>query len=178
MTPQSRLDEANTAREAIGWSWMAAQAKLGWSVYHLNQIKTLKRQISDAQITYLKAVAEAVTAIPVPEPEPAMSPENLRVMLLDDIAAKLADEYLAAKASRELSGEEVAGALWAIGQLADRMNVTEEVRTLIHERTRAPHGNVAGGVAGLTSDGVGGVFGGHNLGTSSPWASDRIPMTE
>ena len=67
--------------------------ELGWSVYHLNQIKTLKRQISDAQLSYLKAVAEAVIAIPVPEPEPTMSPENLRVMLLDDIAAKLADEY-------------------------------------------------------------------------------------
>ena len=164
-SPQSRLDEANTAREAIGWSWMATQAKLGWSVYHLNQIKTLKRQISDAQLSYLKAVAEAVTAIPVPEPEPTMSPENLRVMLLDDIAAKLADEYLAAKANRDLSGEEVAGALWAIGQLADRMNVADEVRSLIHERTLASHGNVAGAPSAFSAA-IAAAFG------------DRIPMTE
>ena len=159
-SPQSRLDEANTAREAIGWSWMAAQAKLGWSVYHLNQIKTLKRQISDAQITYLKAVAEAVTAIPVPEPEPTMSPENLRVMLLDDIAAKLADAYLAIPP--DASRDEAAGARWIIGELAEKMNVADEVKEIVRAR-----GDAEVQIARIVNASL------------TPRASlDRIPMTE
>ena len=159
MTPHSRLDEANAAREAIGWSWMATQAKLGWSVYHLNQIKTLKRQISDAQLTYLRTVAEAVTAIPVPEPEPAM-PENLRVMLLDDIAAKLADAYLAIPP--DASRDEAAGARWIIGELAEKMNVADEVKEIVRAR-----GDAEVQIARIVNASL------------TPRASlDRIPMTE
>jgi|HubBroStandDraft_4_1064222.scaffolds.fasta_scaffold475608_2 hypothetical protein len=163
MISQSRIDEATAARDIIGWSWMTVQARLGWSVYQLNQFKALRRPIADVHLAYLKEVAAAVAAIPVPEPEPQM-PENVRVMLLDDIAAKLADEYLAARANQELTAEQRAGAQWAIGQIADRMSVADEVRALIQEK-KTTFNDVP--VAAIPTD----AFGGRP-------AFDRVPVTE
>ena len=52
-------------------------------------------------------------------------------MMLDDIAAKLAAEYMALRRNTEMSPDNREGAQWMIGRLAEQMGVTAEVRRLV-----------------------------------------------
>lgn len=62
---------------------------------------------------------------------------EVRVMLLDDVARKIADQYMVAKESTEMNQDERTGALWAIGMLAKTLGVAEEVTRLVRG-TAAP----------------------------------------
>ena len=60
-------------------------------------------------------------------------PQDVKVMLLEDIAAKLVDEYFALD-GQDGSPEEIAGARYMVGRLAERCGVADEVREAIKVR--------------------------------------------
>jgi hypothetical protein len=133
----TRLEEVAALKDQIGWSWQMVQQRLDWPSHILTQIKNLKRPISESHLQYLRDVAAAVTAIPVPAPEPrSVEIENLKVMLLDDIAAKLVTEYFSPDLETA-SPDECAGARWMLGRIAERCGVADEVREAI--AARQPH---------------------------------------
>lgn len=153
---QARVAEVEQLKDAIGWSWTEITKRMSWGVAYLTQFRQVKRPIEERWLQYLREVAHAVQSIPLPsdaaEPEslePAVDPfveefrkarfhpqaeaeiTEVRVMLLDDIAQKLADEYMALRRNSEMSAENREGAQWMIGRLAEQMGVTAEVRRLV-----------------------------------------------
>jgi hypothetical protein len=167
-------------KDVIGWSWPTIGERVGLGVIQVANFRKMKLAMTDAQVSYLKAVAEAVAAVPLPEkgtmPAPALiwegntysdtqeryryqnptderythaslQPEafpqiqtgpQVRVMLLDDIAAKLADEYHDIAKTADINADELAGARFAIGKMAERFGVEDQVKALIKERKPAP----------------------------------------
>ena len=150
--------EVDRCKDVIGWSWVMVQERLGWSVMDTKRRRELKQEIPLADIQYLRAVAEAVAGVPLPEkaraggyeapslraipdwtrPEPDRfdaptlpQPTQVRAMLLDDIAAKLAVEYHEIAEMADINADELAGARFAIGKMAERLGVAAQVRGLI-----------------------------------------------
>jgi hypothetical protein len=66
--------------------------------------------------------------------------QEVRVMLLSDIAVKLAAQYREVSIEVEMSQDERSGALWAIGRMAQTLGVADEVKALVKPASR--HGNV------------------------------------
>jgi hypothetical protein len=141
----------------IGWSWTEVMARLAWSPIRLRNFRDMKQGMDDDEYRYLSDVAAAVKAVPPPTvsdqrefasempilpraPLPADGPESdpspvrqIRVMTLEDIAHKLAEEYAAVVDEPSISGLEVASARWAISRLAEKFGVVAEVKALIAE---------------------------------------------
>lgn len=63
---------------------------------------------------------------------------QVRVMLLDDIAAKLAAEYHDIASVEGISSEELGGARYAIGRMAEKLGVGAEVKALLREPRTPP----------------------------------------
>jgi hypothetical protein len=68
--------------------------------------------------------------------------EEVRVMLMDDIAKKIAEQYLVVHRDADMNPDERSGARWAIGKLAEAMGVAEDVRRLLGALTPTPKANV------------------------------------
>lgn len=134
---QERLDEIQTIKNEIGWSWDTVASRLGWSPHQMRQVRGLKIPVADDHITWLIAVKAAIDAVPVPGPEVFMPQppitQDVKVMLLEDIAEKLVDEYFSLDGQGG-SPEEIAGARYMVGRLAERCGVAQEVREAIRER--------------------------------------------
>lgn len=137
---QERVDQIHTLKEECNWSWATVAERFGWTSHNLNQVRQLKIGIADEHIAYLEHVRDAINAIPIPGPEvmipqptslPQPVTQDIRVMLLDDIAARLAEEYAEVARQADASQEEISGARWMIGRIAERCGVAEEVRNLI-----------------------------------------------
>ena len=149
---QPRLEEVERCKAIIGWGWMELSSRLGWSNAALSKFRTLKDGIPEEWLAYLRAVAEAVEGVPVPtvgasvprdDTEQRMRQAGLgpasdlggmtevKVMTLQTIAEKLVAEYRALQADPELSGAERSGALAAVGRVAQRLGVLEEVKAVM-----------------------------------------------
>lgn len=161
---EATLQDVERFKAQIGWSWPMVAERLGWGTLHIAKFRTLKLGLSDGQYTYLATVAAAVSAVPLPveekpSPKPSFEftglyPEQLatpapaaivhdmgnqvKVMLLDDIAAKLAAEYHDIASVEGISAEELGGARYAIGRMAERLGVGAEVKALLREPRTAP----------------------------------------
>lgn len=140
---QERLDEVQTIKNEIGWSWDTVANRLGWTPHQMRQVRALRIPVADEHIAWLLTVKAAIDAIPVPGPEvfmpqPEQTPtvQDVKVMLLEDIAAKLVEEYFAI--GEEASADELAGARYMVGRLAERCGVADEVREAIRERQAKP----------------------------------------
>lgn len=155
---QDRVAEVEQLKGVIGWSWNEVANRAGWGPHGLIKVRALKAPIEERWLQYFRDVAFAVQAVPMPtevedapmhethELDPAterafrsagMQPaaeqptQEVRVMMLDDIAAKLAAEYVALRRNTEMSPDNREGAQWMIGRLAEQMGVTAEVRRLV-----------------------------------------------
>lgn len=141
MITQERVDQIQEIKNEIGWAWDTVASRLGWSPHQMRQVRTLKVPVADEHIAYLAAVRAAIDAIPVPGPEVIMPqpelPQDVRVMMLDDIATKLVEEYFALDGEGATS-EEIAGARYMVGRLALRCGVEDEVRAAIKQREAPP----------------------------------------
>lgn len=60
---------------------------------------------------------------------------RVRVMTLEDLALKLADEYHAFGLEADITPEELGSARWALGRLAERIGITSEVKALIRSNS-------------------------------------------
>jgi len=153
---QDVVDEAERLKVIIGWSWIEITSRFKWTPQQVKAFRTLKVPISDGQLDYLRTVAEAVESVPLPERDirPATPPvasthvpgaahvqpetTQVRVMMLDDIAAKLNEQYWACAEQPDISAAELTGARWVIGALAEKFGVTAELRALIQQARPAP----------------------------------------
>lgn len=153
---EARRSEVERLKDQIGWSWNEVAKRTGWGPVGLQRFRTMKIAIDDRWLWYLGQVAAAVSAIPMPSdqvekqvdvaipddvaakmraagltPAPAPQSTEVRVMMLDDIAAKLANEYVETRNNGEMTGEERTGAFHVITRLAEQFGVIQEVRRLI-----------------------------------------------
>jgi hypothetical protein len=137
MISQSTIDEVEEIKAAIDWSWATIAKRLDWSSAYLAGFRSLKQPIAPVQLQWLRDIRKAIEALPPPGPEsfimPSQIPHDVKVMLLEDIAAKLVDEYFALD-GQDASPEEVAGARFMVGRLAERCGVADEVREAIRAR--------------------------------------------
>jgi len=140
-------DEMMRLRDTIGWSHPEMAHRLRWSITDYTRFRNLKLGIEERYLEYVRAVARAVESVPKPLARAAegstqefeMSegdemdhgPQELRVIKRDTITVDLVAEYLEVSASREVSPQERTGALWAIGRLAQRLGVEDDVRAAI-----------------------------------------------
>jgi hypothetical protein len=146
---QAIVAQVVSYKTVIGWSWLEVSVRLSWGPRDLASFKGLKKPIQAEQLEYLEKVADAVAGIEMRQPEapapvqlgPAkheMVPEatvtRIAVMTLDDIAAKLTQEYFDVASEAGISTEELAGARFAVARIADRCGVSEQVKALIAGR--------------------------------------------
>lgn len=150
------VHEVESLKIDVGWAWPEIGRRFGWSPKMLGDFRVAKRPMSDGQLDYLRKVAAMVKSVPLPggfpidlpaeEEAPAASPpapagasvihdlgREVRVMLLDDIAAKLAEEYFACVHEPNISSEEISGARFMVARMAERCGVVEELRAKIAE---------------------------------------------
>jgi hypothetical protein len=165
---QAIVAQVVSYKTVIGWSWLEVSVRLSWGPRDLASFKGLKKPIQAEQLEYLEKVADAVAGIEMRQPEapvpPAMNPQpeaipggaramtaaemgqdrvtRIAVMTLDDIAAKLTQEYFDVASEAGISTEELAGARFAVARIADRCGVAEQVKALIAGRrpTAGPAG--------------------------------------
>lgn len=155
---QDRVAEVEQLKGVIGWSWNEVANRAGWGPHGLIKVRALKAPIEERWLQYFRDVAFAVQAVPMPtevedapmhetheldpaterafraaglQPAAEQPTQEVRVMMLDDIAAKLAAEYMALRRNTEMSPDNREGAQWMIGRLAEQMGVTAEVRRLV-----------------------------------------------
>lgn len=163
---QERVDQADRLRSEIGWSWQAFIARFGYSPSEVARIRSLRLDIPDQVMDYLKRVAEAVNEIPVPDikslkeaddmvenglraagarpAEEAPRATNIPVMMLDTIAEKLTQAYRDFALNAELSEDERRGAQWSVGQIVDIFGVRDQVRALLRPASPRVEGLVQG----------------------------------
>jgi hypothetical protein len=132
----------------IGWSWIEVQSRLGWSPMQVKNFRDQKRGLADDEYRFLQEVAAAVKAVPQPVSgaeafaagmpmmprEPSAPDQNetvtqVRVMTMEDIARKLAEEYVSLAEEPEINGAELAAGRYAISRLALRLGLVDEVKS-------------------------------------------------
>jgi hypothetical protein len=137
MVGQHVIDEVEEIKTAIDWSWATIARRLDWSSAYLAGFRSLKQPMAEVQLQWLRNIRAAIEALPPPGPESFMMqpqmPQDVKVMLLEDIAAKLVDEYFALD-GQDASPDETAGARYMVGRLAERCGVADEVREAIRAR--------------------------------------------
>lgn len=143
MVGQHVIDEVEEIKTAIDWSWATIARRLDWSSAYLAGFRSLKQPMAEVQLQWLRNIRAAIEALPPPGPESFMMqpqmPQDVKVMLLEDIAAKLVDEYFALD-GQDASPDETAGARYMVGRLAERCGVAQEVREAIALRQKPqPH---------------------------------------
>jgi hypothetical protein len=149
---QAIVAQVVSYKTVIGWSWLEVSVRLSWGPRDLASFKSLKKPIQAEQLEYLEKVADAVAGIEMRQPEAASQPlaadrtvtvtrdlpdsgvTRIAVMTLDDIAAKLTQEYFDVASEAGISTEELAGARFAVARIADRCGVSEQVKALIAGR--------------------------------------------
>jgi hypothetical protein len=140
----------------IGWSWIEIQSRLGWSPMQVKNFRDQKRGLADDEYRFLQEVAAAVKAVPQPvigtpaaQPAPyvaepigpgAHSPDvtQVRVMTMEDIARKLAEEYVSLADEPEIAGPELMAGRWAISRLAKKFGLVDEVKNNINLLNAVP----------------------------------------
>lgn len=147
----------------IGWSWIEVQSRLGWSPMQVKNFRDQKRPLGNDEYRFLQEVATAVKAVPQPvndaqalagdvpmmprepsAPDPRTfddGPQTLtqvRVMTMDDIARKLAEEYVTLADEPEIGGQELVAGRWAISRIARKFGLVDEVKENIRQMNDQP----------------------------------------
>lgn len=138
MISQAAIDEVEEIKTAIDWSWATIARRLDWSTAYLAGFRSLKQPIAPVQLQWLRDIRAAIEALPPPGPESFVMPQlpqDVKVMLLDDIATKLIDEYFALD-GQDASADEIAGARYMVGRLAERCGVADQVKEGIRQRSQ------------------------------------------
>jgi hypothetical protein len=151
-----RLVLVERYKDTIGWGWNTVAAKIGWAPVHIAQFRAVRIPIDDRWLEYLRLVSEAVAAVPVPEQTERAAPakavedqmraaglkpggtvhhmgQEVHVMLLDDIAAKLAEECRALMS--DCDEAELVTARSVISRVAKRLGVLDQLRGLLAQPT-------------------------------------------
>lgn len=165
-----RRDRVGQLKDAIGWSWIGLGTQLGWTSAQLHQFKTCKRPIADHDLDWLETLAAFHVDNPRPDaprgtPAVVRDRETLTMQVpvepkmvatvetaaaaaaaaadyypRDALAYVIAQAYQAAAMRGDLSTEELTGARWALGDLAERLKLKPAVMAEI----KALAGNMAG----------------------------------
>lgn len=158
---EERIAEIDRCKQEIGWTWNTLRDWFHFSPSELARIRSGHMEIPEPLLDYLRMVASAVKAIPVPDlkqhQEATDMVENglraagampaneapaqrvdVPVMMMETIAERLVVGYQAFRVDPELSEEERRGAMWAIGQLAERFGVRDKVREMVKASAPRP----------------------------------------
>jgi hypothetical protein len=152
---QAIVAQVVSYKTVIGWSWLEVSVRLSWGPRDLASFKSLKKPIQAEQLEYLEKVADAVAGIEMRQPESASQPAaadrtvtvardladsgvtRIAVMTLDDIAAKLTQEYFDVASVEGITPDEISGARFVVARIAERCGVAEQVKALIAGRRPA-----------------------------------------
>lgn len=152
------IKEVDELKKVIGWSWLEIAARFHWGPPTIAKFRANKMEMNAGQLAYLRAVAAAVSAVPLPDimggemnpkeervlraagfapPEEAQiaprEPVPLNVIPLDDVARIIAQQYSdltdgTSPEAREMNQDERAGAIWALGKIAESLALSQLVR--------------------------------------------------
>ena len=144
-------NEVERLKNVIGWSWQMVGERLGMTSGQMFAFKALKSDLAAADLDWLRCLADAVAALPRPDTgvsaAAAVAHGEAGAMVsmhgavagggqASDVAtaalhggtavAVLADLYVGL-ADTNLTEEQREGAAWAIGQVAERQGLAQEV---------------------------------------------------